>query len=914
MATTSYGSITIVDITDVGELTLQIESNLPTSVIYDPNSTGQEYDPNWHTTNLVLTPIVYYAGNAVPLSNNDLDVTWKVKSGTGTGDPTQIISGQNDYTITNKVLTVGNNKLAPRSTPNGVEIITYYATVEYDPVALDLDNPITITAEKSFSLTTQAAYAPSCRITGQNIFKLNTSKTGPIGSGVIDLTFVPSFCRFGKWEYWSGDTSQGSNGWVTTGLTQNTTLSINWNGSYFINSGDTARFRATAKHSTLNQMLTDVYDEFTVSRLADGVAGSNVYTMDLSNDDQLVPVSRDTGTVNYAPATTNIYIVKGSINDYNNWDISIAPASTPASGSPITYTFTKDTTSSGAPFGIITVSNMTQDLVTLQITATPKSPAEDRTTLYKTFTIQKSYPGNDGLTPTIYSIEPSVAAVTKTSVYNTAGTITGYSYSPNPFRIYAYKWAEDTSTHLMEKTLYTDSGAYLRVYKGSTNTTIETIKAGTAPAADLINSTSSSIATTGYVDVNLTSIGNVSTLIAALYNSSNVLLDIEGISMAPSGPKGEEGASGESTFTISFSNQFDGFSTNAEGYTVSNTSVEMPFHGYYGTHSARARLISNPVPQLHGQSYDTTNSIIDATNATSYDGVIKYTIPRNTLISNASGTNSYLFELTYESFSVQIQVDYTWAVNRDGKNSITLRIEAPNGNTFYNSDTTPKVLNGYLKDGSTVVEEGNARWKWTSGTSYSDEQSTSRSWTVEATDVQGYLPIRLQVEYPAKTGTFTPNYVEYYSMYDQDDPLQVSVHSTLGEKLINGQGAGALYARVTRRNSEIDGIGNVQPPVGTDQPTGGVNGDRYIRINDSAKTAILWVKESGSWSPMTLSATYEWTFRDENNVPITSSQELQARFGSSYNSTTGKVTGKCLYLDKNVVDNKLIADVMVTLA
>ena len=908
MATTSYGSITIVDITDVGELTLQIKSNLPTSVIYNPNNTGQEYDPNWYTNNLVLEPIVYYAGNPVSLSNSDLTVTWKVKAGTGSSSPTTIVDGQDDYDITNKILTVENNKLAPNSTPNGYEIITYYAVVEYDPTELGLDNPISITAEKSFTLTTQAAYAPSCRITGQNIFKLNAAKTAAIGSSTIDLTFVPSFCRFGKWEYWNGTT------WVTTGLTQSSTLTISWNGNYFINGGDTAIFKATAKHNTLNQLLTDVYDEFTVSRLADGVAGTNIYTMDLSNDDQLVPVSRSTGNVDYSAATTNIYIVKGNINDYSHWNISISPASTPSTGSPITYTLTTDTTSSGAPFGVLQVSNMTADLVTLQITATPTSPAEDRGTLYKTFTIQKAYPGQDGLTPTIYSIEPSVAAVTKTSIYNASGQITGYSYNPNPFRIYTYKWAENISTHLMEKDLYTDTGAYLRVYKSSANTTIETIKSGTAPAADLINGSSTSIAGTGYVDVNLTSIGNVSSLIAAVYNSSNTLLDIEGISMAPSGPKGEDGETGESVFTISFSNPFDGFSTTADGYTVGATTVELPFHGYYGTHSATAELISSPIPQLHGQSYDSTNSVLVADSTTDYEGNIKYNIPNNTLISNTSGVNSYLFELTYDTFTVQIQVDYTWTVNRDGKNAVVLRIEAPNGDTFYNDDTTPKVLNGYLKDGGDVITGNAARWKWTVGSSYNTQKSTSQSYTVQATDVDGYLPVRLQVEYPARAAseTFTPNYVEYYSMYDKGDPLQVSVHCTLGEKLVNGQGAGALYARVIRKDSEIDAIGNAQPGVGTSDPTGGSNGDTYIKINESNKTATLWVKKNGSWAEMTLAATYEWTFRDDNNSPITNAQELTTKFGDSYNSTTGKVTGKCLYVDRNVVDNKLTADVKVT--
>jgi hypothetical protein len=63
---------------------------------------------------------------------------------------------------------------------------------------------------------------------------------------------------------------------------------------------------------------------------------------------------------------------------------------------------------------------------------------------------------------------------------------------------------------------------------------------------------------------------------------------------------------------------------------------------------------------------------------------------------------------------------------------------------------------------------------------------------------------------------------------------------------------------------------------------------------------------------MTPTATYEWYFRDAQNNPITNSTTLTNKFGSAYNSSTGKVTGKCLYIDKTTVDNKITIDVKVT--
>ena len=47
MATTSYGSITIVDITDVGEFSVYPQANKAQTQIYDPDTNGDSaYTPN----------------------------------------------------------------------------------------------------------------------------------------------------------------------------------------------------------------------------------------------------------------------------------------------------------------------------------------------------------------------------------------------------------------------------------------------------------------------------------------------------------------------------------------------------------------------------------------------------------------------------------------------------------------------------------------------------------------------------------------------------------------------------------------------------------------------------------------------------------------------------------------------------
>lgn len=74
MATKSYGSITIVDITDIGEFSVQPTANLPLTVIYSPDQ--GTFTPNWADSPLQLVPIVYYAGKQVTLGSTGLTITW----------------------------------------------------------------------------------------------------------------------------------------------------------------------------------------------------------------------------------------------------------------------------------------------------------------------------------------------------------------------------------------------------------------------------------------------------------------------------------------------------------------------------------------------------------------------------------------------------------------------------------------------------------------------------------------------------------------------------------------------------------------------------------------------------------------------------------------------------------------------
>ena len=81
MSNLSYGSITITDLTDIGQLSVYPTSNMPNTVIY--NEDQNTYTPNWGNSgsNLELTPVIYYAGDSLAANASGVSVVWSKKIG-----------------------------------------------------------------------------------------------------------------------------------------------------------------------------------------------------------------------------------------------------------------------------------------------------------------------------------------------------------------------------------------------------------------------------------------------------------------------------------------------------------------------------------------------------------------------------------------------------------------------------------------------------------------------------------------------------------------------------------------------------------------------------------------------------------------------------------------------------------------
>ena len=74
---------TFVDITDQRKLSAYITSNLPKTQSEDPNTLPHAYAPNWTTSHLVLTPVIFLDQTNVALDASGLTISWKRKDGTG---------------------------------------------------------------------------------------------------------------------------------------------------------------------------------------------------------------------------------------------------------------------------------------------------------------------------------------------------------------------------------------------------------------------------------------------------------------------------------------------------------------------------------------------------------------------------------------------------------------------------------------------------------------------------------------------------------------------------------------------------------------------------------------------------------------------------------------------------------------
>lgn len=869
MATTSYGSITIVDITDIGEFSVYPKANGSRTQIYNPDA--DSYTPNWDTSvnggvAMVISPVAYYAGTAV---TNSARYVWKRRIGT---TESNLITGE---TVgANGVLTINKNVLANVQ----AGLITYVLYAEYDVDGTTL-NAI---GEIDFSLIKQGSTAKVAKINGENIFKYNTSGALVPSGHTITLEASVNNVSISKWMYYNPEaTGADAQGYVVYPGSSNTaTLTVNPTDNVFVS--DVAKIKLVTTDE-------DTYDIFTITKLRDGAAGQAIISAVLTNEDQMIPFDKNgnpvSGAYDGAVSTLNIY--KGSSEVTSEWTITKSFTNV-----------TEDSSTTSIP-NQVKVASITANTGKVIFSCTKNSYGAGENAFTKEFSLVKIQAGADGTTPTIYSIESDHVAVNRTaddsnvvfspsSVVFTAYQQTGATKTAYPGRIQFYVNGSNTPTDTLNQDVST------RTFDFSTHSNTSRVqavlyKAGTQPS-----------------DANR-------------LDTQSVVVTSDGAE----GAKGDTGPQGISAVSLIISNEADVIACTSSNHPVAAFTINIPFEGYQGL----AKKVTNAttVPNLSKTVWGTDNDIVPTiVNAsTTAAGSIRYVIPTTATVPE-SGQINLTFTVKADGGDVLVNKIYTWtrssaAVN--GVNAVILQVITPDGTVIENGSGT-LYAQGILYDGVELATGDKYTWyqyksgtytlidnkatgsatpgvttghrsgtTWTAGTNGSSDTASDMIQITPAA-VDGYASFKVVVNYGGK------NYEQYVSVIDKTDPIQVSVHSTIGTQIVNGQGAGALYARVTRNGDEIDYV-PMNIKAGTSLPSGS-NGDYYVLLSGSGTTgtATLKMYNGSAWETVTPSCTYTWSYRDKDNNPV----------------TTGipATSGQFVYIDKTLIKKKITADVEVT--
>jgi len=418
MAIKAFSSVSVIDFTDVGNIQLYLTSNQPTTVIYDPNTTGTAaYNPNWASSpNLVVTPVIAYNGQNLSLTATGLTISFTRKVGSGTA--TALTTGE---TVSSGVLTVSANKLSTSD-----NLLTYICSVTYqDP---DTGVPLTTEATMSYTLLSMATELKWCEITGENVF-LYDSDRNIVGSDTIVLTSTVSNVSISQWQY---KNSQGNFVAFPTTYNQSiagTTLTVKANDVVFVDR------TATIKLVTSDN---DIYDIHVVTKIYDGAAGTDTVSAVLTNENHYLPCSSNGTVLTWNGATSTIHIYEAGVDETGSWTINTTLGSgLSGSYNSSTHTFT--------PSALTTESSY----VDFVCTKTGFS------TITKRFTLTKVQQGADGQSPVVYQCESSDLVINLDESGNyTPSTVTFYAYaiqgesvnkSAYPGRFKIYKSSDGTT-------------------------------------------------------------------------------------------------------------------------------------------------------------------------------------------------------------------------------------------------------------------------------------------------------------------------------------------------------------------------------------------------------------------------------------------------------------------------------------
>lgn len=838
----AYGSITIVDISDLGTLSVYPESNSPTSIVYNPDR--DKYDPEWTDDNpLQLNPVIYYGGQELvyPGSKNEISVKWFFKKGVNSSytEITRVTSSTTVPYLSGAILKVPTSPFV-KSDINDTNI-TYKCSVSY--VEPNSEQTLTAEGQISFNLINQPASTKFCTITGESVFKYDSTKS-LTGATSIELSARVVGCSVEKWQYKSGD------GWLDIAGQTGTTLTVLPTDPYFDN--NVANFKVVTN-------LEEVYDVHSITKLYDGAAGGEAFLATLSNEDSYVACDYYGNPVE--GAFENIYT--GYTVYFGDLDIttssSLIVSATPQTG--VTgYWTTKDDVkvyqinTLTASTGIVDF-NFSYEYEVVENGETVKKKKTASRTMYLT----KLRAGQDGVTPKIYRIHcPTAIKKDKDGNYNSI-TITAEEISGTTVAAYTgrYKILNGATE------LYSEQ-------KDQTSFTYTPTKGLVATAL-----TVQLYATGGFTQ----------------------LLDTQTITVVSDGTDGQPGEAGAAGISFIFANSSEQIPCTSEGITVAARTITIPFAAYQGINRlACTAVINTSLP-------DGISINVNKAATTTADGEIQLLIGANKTLG---GSDSGVIKVTLTAGTVSAPYSFSWSKNKKGANgangasAVLLRVYSPTGNVINNGENSVTLSYSLLEGAADKTSSSNKRWYKFNSSSNSYIEITSdntqgghtisgNNLTVPAGAVESYASYRIDVTYPTTNGK---TYTDYIVVLDKTDPIQVEIFSTLGDKITNGVGKGCIYARVYRNGKELDEIHNLTFSETNEKPSSSSINDVFVHIDSAKQEVNVWRRTATGWEVADFTdCVYTWKFADYYGNAI------------NFNGASTQTT-KFIYVDGSLIDRK----------
>lgn len=878
----AWGTITIVDTTDIGQFSVTPSSNRATTVIYTPDN--NTYTPNWAETsgNVTITPIIYYGGTQLSPGNNPT-VTWAYK----TNDSTTFTTITSSSPSWAKPQSNGTLKLTGNPfTSSSVSSVTIKCTSNYNEPATNL--PLTAAGEITYSVVRQAASVPYVRITGENVFKYNTSQT-LVGAESITLTAAHAHCTISKWQY--KKVANNVETWTdianTTGVDA---LTINAKSTahavYFEN--NVATFRVVTSVSGL-------IDVHVITKIYDGAAGQSTLAAILTNEDQMLPadaaghVDAQTG---YVDAYTQLIIYRGGedvTSEYTDITISASEG--------ITFEKSSDGTNwqaSTVTTGVFTHVHVTgigdgYNVGSVTFSA-KKTSGSTEAPLVKKFSLVKVSTGADGADAVTYMLEASsqVVHVNANDAVDSGSLI---------FNIYKRVGNSERTLTFGKLYITAPDGTVTYQNSGSIKTKEFTASSNVVKA----------IAAQGSSIVRLydPSVTN--------YNTATPLdmMTITCVKDGEQGIQGVQGAPGTSPINVVLGNYSDSIACNKSNVILpTNTALvlDIPYTAYHGTN--RVYCV---VPNAPSITYNTTKNPITAgvtASDASTDGHVRFTFPKGAAIddAHANGTVAITFVVKETETSIEslgtVLAYYTYsrvstgatgakgadgADGADGESAYVGIISTPNGNVFSNGAGSLLITAQLYLGSDDVSSASSFQWAEFSGSTYTDlSDETSSTLTVGGGDVNGLASYRCTISHNSAVRA-----VLYATLIDKTDPIQAEILSTAGDKFVNGIAEGAMYVKVYRNGVEIDPLPTED--ISKTAPASPTANQMYFKIDTATNSVKLMKYVSGAWAEQTYTPTarYTWSYLDKD--------------GEEVHPSGMATSGKIIYVDGDFVNVKLTA-------